>query len=142
MDEEYDVELKVKNDPPKTQNVPIVPKEEQMDGEEFDKMMEERFKNNPRFRFAEDADEAKRSMERNYLEPSAKDPTIWKVKCMVGCSLYRQIAPPLALLFLLHPLTSTTIAFACVYSRQLELLGCRLDVRGIQLFASCKSLLT
>ncbi|XP_011031637.1 PREDICTED: hornerin isoform X1 [Populus euphratica] len=84
MDEEYDVELKVKNDPPKTQNVPIVPKEEEMDGEEFDKMMEERFKNNPRFRFAEDADEAKRSMERNYLEPSAKDPTIWKVKCMVG----------------------------------------------------------
>ncbi|KAJ6317426.1 hypothetical protein OIU76_013045 [Salix suchowensis] len=84
MDEEYDVELKVKNDPPKPQNVPIVPKEEEMDGEEFDKMMEERFKNNPRFCFAEDADEAKRSMERNSLEPSAMDPVIWKVKCMVG----------------------------------------------------------
>ena len=63
-----------------------------MDEREFDKMMEERYKNNPRFRYAEDADEAKRSMERNFLEPSAKDPTVWKVKCMVGCSLYRQIA--------------------------------------------------
>ncbi|KAH8497363.1 hypothetical protein H0E87_019870 [Populus deltoides] len=84
MDEEYDVELKVKNDPPISQNVPIVPKEEDMDKREFDKMMEERYKNNPRFRYAEDADEAKRSMERNFLEPSAKDPTVWKVKCMVG----------------------------------------------------------
>ncbi|CAK7325384.1 unnamed protein product [Dovyalis caffra] len=84
MDEEYDVELKVKNDPPKSQGFPIVPKEEVMDEEEFDKMMEERYKNNPRFRYAEDADEAKTSMERNSLHSSAKDPTIWKVKCMVG----------------------------------------------------------
>jgi hypothetical protein len=112
MDEEYDVELKVKNDPPISQNVPIVPKEEDMDEREFDKMMEERYKNNPRFRYAEDADEAKRSMERNFLEPSAKDPTVWKVKCMVGCSLYRQIAWFLPLYFELH---SLTFSCHCLY---------------------------
>lgn len=82
MDEEYHVELKVKNEPPKFQNLQLVPKEEEMDEEEFDKMMEERFKNNPTFRHVEDADGT--AMERNSILASTKDPTVWKVKCMVG----------------------------------------------------------
>lgn len=84
MEEDFDIELKVKKEPAKAQNLLFVPKEEEMDEEEFDKMMEERYKNNPRFGgFADDSFEAKRSMERNLLVPSAKDPTIWKVKCTV-----------------------------------------------------------
>ncbi|KDP30494.1 hypothetical protein JCGZ_16173 [Jatropha curcas] len=83
-EEEFDIELKVKKEPVRTPNDPFIPKEEVMDEEEFDKMMEERYKDGSRFvNYAEDAYEAK-SMERNSLFPSTRDPTIWKVKCMVG----------------------------------------------------------
>ncbi|KAJ9175488.1 hypothetical protein P3X46_014038 [Hevea brasiliensis] len=83
-DDEFDIELKVKKEPVKMQNIPFIPKEEAMDEEEFDKMMEERYKEGSSFvTYAEDAFETK-SMERNTHFPSARDPTIWKVKCMVG----------------------------------------------------------
>lgn len=65
------------------QNVPFIPKEEVMYEEEFDRMMEERYKEGSSFvTYAEDAFEIK-SMERNPHFSSARDPIIWKVKCMV-----------------------------------------------------------
>ncbi|CAN0825916.1 Protein RNA-directed DNA methylation 3 [Linum grandiflorum] len=83
-DEDFGVELKVKKDPTKSQHIPFIPKEEQMDEDEFDKMMEERYKDGAGFvRYAEDPFEAKLA-ERESVLPSAKDPPIWKVKCMVG----------------------------------------------------------
>ncbi|XVE99222.1 hypothetical protein REPUB_Repub03eG0178900 [Reevesia pubescens] len=80
MDEEPD--LNVNNQPGKTHNLPFVPKEEVIE-EEFDKMMEERYRD-AHVTYAEDSYEAKGSMDRNSTVPSAKDPTIWKVKCVVG----------------------------------------------------------
>ncbi|OAY45822.1 protein RNA-directed DNA methylation 3 isoform X2 [Manihot esculenta] len=83
-DDEFDIELKVKKEPVKMQNVPFIPKEEVMYEEEFDRMMEERYKEGSSFvTYAEDAFEIK-SMERNPHFSSARDPIIWKVKCMVG----------------------------------------------------------
>ncbi|XP_058007578.1 protein RNA-directed DNA methylation 3 isoform X2 [Hevea brasiliensis] len=83
-DDEFDIELKVKKEPVKMQNISFIPKEEAMDEEEFDKMMEERYKEGSSFvTYAEDDFETK-SMERNIHFPSSRDPTIWKVKCMVG----------------------------------------------------------
>ncbi|KAF3945897.1 hypothetical protein CMV_027775 [Castanea mollissima] len=56
-----------------------------MNEEEFDKMMEERYKDGSNFvRYGEDDFENKRAIDRNNIIPFARDPTIWKVKCMVG----------------------------------------------------------
>ena len=80
MEEDFDIELKVKQEPGKTQNTPIVPKEEEMDEEEFDRMMEERYRHHPALvRYAEDS----QALDRDAILLSKKDPTIWKVKCMV-----------------------------------------------------------
>lgn len=66
-------------------NLHHVPKEEHITEEEFDKMLEERYKPSSSFvTYAEDAYESKRSMETSTNLPSStKDPVIWKVKCMV-----------------------------------------------------------
>ncbi|CAI0410893.1 unnamed protein product [Linum tenue] len=83
-EEEFDVELKVKKEPGKAQSIPFFPKEEQMDEDEFDKMMEERYKDGAGFvRYADDPFEAK-LVERDSLLALATDATIWKVKCMIG----------------------------------------------------------
>ncbi|KAL5735057.1 hypothetical protein ACOSP7_032918 [Xanthoceras sorbifolium] len=85
MEEDLDTHLKVKNELGKAHNLPFIPKEEEVDEEEFDKMMEERFKQGSRFiNYAEDDYENKRLVERDYRMPSSEDPTMWKVKCMVG----------------------------------------------------------
>ncbi|GFZ14691.1 kow domain-containing transcription factor 1 [Actinidia rufa] len=48
-------------------------------------MLEERYERGSGFvTYAEDAFGAKSSYEGNVVIPSSKDPTIWKVKCMVG----------------------------------------------------------
>ncbi|KAM7268757.1 hypothetical protein ACFE04_010923 [Oxalis oulophora] len=70
----------------------IFPKEE-MEEEEFDIMMEERYMPGSKFvRHADDRDddyEAKRDIERDSLMfPSANDPILWKVKCMAGRERY------------------------------------------------------
>lgn len=62
----------------------IPPKEEEMNEEEFDKMMEERYKNGSGFiNFAEDY-ESKRFIDGDMLDIHAKSSLIWKVKCMVS----------------------------------------------------------
>ena len=81
MEEEPD--LNVNNEPGKTHNIPFVPKEEVIE-EEFDKIMEERYRDGAGFvRYAEDSYEAKGSIDRNSTVPPSKDPTIWKIKCVV-----------------------------------------------------------
>lgn len=74
----------VNNDQFKSHNLPVFPKEEEFE-EEFDKMMEERYKNASAFlRFAEDEhNNIRRFVEEDSSIPSITDPTTWKVKCAV-----------------------------------------------------------
>ncbi|OMP04197.1 hypothetical protein COLO4_09867 [Corchorus olitorius] len=82
MDKEPD--LNVNKQTGKNYNLPFVLKEEVIE-EEFDKMMEERYKDGAGFvTYAEDSYEDKESIDKNSDVPSSKDPTIWKVKCVVG----------------------------------------------------------
>jgi hypothetical protein len=84
VEEEAVSEPDIMKEQGKALNLPLFPKEEEMNEEEFDKMMEERYKDGSNlFTYAEDDYENKRSIERNSLVPSAKYPTIWKVKCTV-----------------------------------------------------------
>ncbi|GMI80580.1 hypothetical protein HRI_001727200 [Hibiscus trionum] len=79
---EEEPDLDVNNNPWKAHNLPFV-KEEVIE-EEFDKMMEERYKDGARFTTFEEDYEAKESVDKNSTLPPAKDPIIWKVKCVVG----------------------------------------------------------
>ncbi|KAL4388557.1 hypothetical protein GQ457_09G028400 [Hibiscus cannabinus] len=80
---EEEPDLNVNNNPWKAHNLPFVPKEEVME-EEFDKMMEERYRDGARFTTYEEDYEAKGSIDKSSTLPPAKDPVIWKVKCVVG----------------------------------------------------------
>lgn len=84
MEEDPDSGPKVNSVPGNSYSIPVIPKEEEMDEEEFDKMMEERYKNSSAFfTYAENNHENKTSIDRNLVMPSEKDPIIWKVKCAV-----------------------------------------------------------
>lgn len=84
MEEEFETEPIVKSEPGKAHNLPFIPKEEDVDGEEFEKMMEERYRPGSTYvTYAEDNYENKRSIDGNVLVPSVKDPIVWKVKCTV-----------------------------------------------------------
>ncbi|XP_039023557.1 protein RNA-directed DNA methylation 3-like [Hibiscus syriacus] len=80
---EEEPDLNVNNNPWKAPNLPFVPKEEVIE-EEFDKMMEERYRDGARFTTFDEDYEAKGSIEKNSTVPPAKDPIIWKIKCVVG----------------------------------------------------------
>ncbi|CAJ2630789.1 unnamed protein product [Trifolium pratense] len=83
-EDEFDT-LSAMNEPPKGQSsTPFVPKQELVDEEEFDRLMEERV-NSMSFRYAGDEFEDK-PMEDNSLHHALQEsiPTIWKVKCTVG----------------------------------------------------------
>lgn len=84
MEEEFETEPIVKSEPGKAHNLPFIPKEEDVDGEEFEKMMEERYRPGSTYvTYAEDNYENKRSIDGNVLVTSVKDPIVWKVKCTV-----------------------------------------------------------
>ncbi|CAN4115035.1 unnamed protein product [Withania somnifera] len=84
LEEEFGSNLEIKNEPVRTPQPPVI-KEEEMDGEELERMLRERYKPGSSFvTYAEDKDERKRQFEKDTLVPSIKDPTIWKVKCTVG----------------------------------------------------------
>lgn len=85
MEEEFDTEPAFKNDAAKDQNIPFFPKEEEMNEEEFDRIMEEHYNQGPGLgAFAEENYENKNSTGRNPLQPSSRDTiSLWKVKCMV-----------------------------------------------------------
>ncbi|CAA7033948.1 unnamed protein product [Microthlaspi erraticum] len=84
FDDEPEVEASGKDDKVKTGNSAFcVPKEEEINEEEFDRMMEERYKPGSGFiRYADD--DVKSSIEMDALVPTAQDPPIWKVKCVIG----------------------------------------------------------
>uniref|UniRef100_A0A0A0LN22 KOW domain-containing protein n=1 Tax=Cucumis sativus TaxID=3659 RepID=A0A0A0LN22_CUCSA len=75
-----------KNDDAKAQDIPFFPKEEEMNEEEFDRIMEEVYNRAPGLgAFAEENYENKNSTGRNPPAQSARDTiSLWKVKCMVG----------------------------------------------------------
>ncbi|XP_050938487.1 protein RNA-directed DNA methylation 3 isoform X2 [Cucumis melo] len=75
-----------KNDDAKAQDIPFFPKEEEMNEEEFDRMMEEVYNRAPGLgAFADENYENKNSTGRNPPAQSAKETiSLWKVKCMVG----------------------------------------------------------
>nr|XP_009761364.1 PREDICTED: uncharacterized transmembrane protein DDB_G0289901-like isoform X3 [Nicotiana sylvestris] len=82
--EEFRSNVEIKNEPVRTPQPPVI-KEEELDGEELEKMLRERYRPGSSFvTYAEDSDEKKRLFEQDTLVPSLKDPTIWKVKCTVG----------------------------------------------------------
>lgn len=82
MDEEFDTAPNSKNITFKGQNVPLIPKEE-IEEEEFDRMMEERYKAGSSFFRYADEHEHKRYGDDYSLKPSGSNPVVWKVKCMV-----------------------------------------------------------
>ncbi|KAJ7975010.1 Transcription elongation factor Spt5 [Quillaja saponaria] len=84
MEEDFNTGAKVNNEPAKAQSLPFILKEEEMDEEDFDKMMEERYKDGARILTYAGDDFEKKSIDRDSVVFSSKDPTIWKVKCMVG----------------------------------------------------------
>ncbi|XP_027365763.1 protein RNA-directed DNA methylation 3 [Abrus precatorius] len=87
FDEDFDALPRMMNESAKGQSsLPFVPKEELVDEEEFDRMMEERYGDPSRFvSFAEDEFDDK-TIDPSFLHTGDKDlvPTIWKVKCTVG----------------------------------------------------------
>ncbi|CAA3022124.1 Hypothetical predicted protein [Olea europaea subsp. europaea] len=83
-EEEFATEGEVKNEPGKAPQYPCFPKEEKMSEEELERMLGERYKTRSTYvTYAEDGYDHKRSIERDIYLSSAKDRTIWKVKCMV-----------------------------------------------------------
>ncbi|KAG7016327.1 Protein RNA-directed DNA methylation 3 [Cucurbita argyrosperma subsp. argyrosperma] len=86
MEEDFETIPGFKNDDAKAQNIPFFPKEEEMNEEEFDRMMEEHYNQGPGYgAFAEENYENKNSTGRNPPLQSARDTiSLWKVKCMVG----------------------------------------------------------
>ncbi|XP_048139960.1 protein RNA-directed DNA methylation 3 isoform X2 [Rhodamnia argentea] len=81
--EEVDAVQNLKNDAFKAPNLPVFPKEEQFE-EEFDKILEARYRDGSALvRFADEYD-AKDSIHGGSSMPSVKDPMVWKVKCTVG----------------------------------------------------------
>ncbi|XP_021745367.1 protein RNA-directed DNA methylation 3-like isoform X2 [Chenopodium quinoa] len=79
---DYLEDPKVKSEPGKFVQVPFIPKEEELSGDELEKMITERYRRGY-VRYAEDDNESKRSVDNSELMPSG-EPTIWKVKCKVG----------------------------------------------------------
>ncbi|ESQ40338.1 hypothetical protein EUTSA_v10015856mg, partial [Eutrema salsugineum] len=84
MEDEPDVEANGKdNKGEKGNSFFVFPKEEELNEEEYDRIMEERYKPGSGFvRYADD--DVKTSIEMDALVPTAKDPPLWKVKCAIG----------------------------------------------------------
>ncbi|KAL9224359.1 hypothetical protein vseg_000402 [Gypsophila vaccaria] len=84
-DFKYNEDPKVESVPEKRDQVPFFPKEEELSGDELEKMLEERYKSGSGFvRYAEDDYDSKRSVDKSFYMPSVVEPKIWKVKCKVG----------------------------------------------------------
>ncbi|KAK9127542.1 hypothetical protein Syun_016339 [Stephania yunnanensis] len=72
-----------KNGSTKGYELPILPKEEELSGDELEKYLEERYKTGSHHvKYA--GDESEPADEKDFLMPSKNDPTIWRIKCMVG----------------------------------------------------------
>ncbi|KAL2924364.1 Protein RNA-directed DNA methylation 3 [Bienertia sinuspersici] len=74
--------IDVKSEPGKFEEFPFFPKEEELSGDELEKMLAERYRTKSGYvRYAEDDYDSKRSVDKSFLIPSVVEPTIWKVKC-------------------------------------------------------------
>ncbi|KFK24880.1 hypothetical protein AALP_AA8G036700 [Arabis alpina] len=85
MEDEPEVETSSKDDKAKMSSSSsyVFPKEEDINEEEFDRIMEERYKPGSEFlRYADD--DVKSSIEMDALTPTVHDPPIWKIKCTIG----------------------------------------------------------
>ncbi|KAL2324054.1 hypothetical protein Fmac_023112 [Flemingia macrophylla] len=86
FDVDFDAVQRTMNEQSKGQSsLPFVPKEELVDEEEFDRYLEERFRDPSSFiRFADDFDD--KVIDPTSLHDGVKElfPNIWKVKCTVG----------------------------------------------------------
>lgn len=80
IEQEFGQDVKIKSEPGKADDFPLLPKEEEPNEEEFDRMMEKRYREGLFVKYPEEDYEGKRSVESI---PSAKEPNIWKVKCSV-----------------------------------------------------------
>lgn len=84
LDEDFDTAPTMKNGPAKAHGLPFFPKEEVMDEEEFDRMMEERFGDGSRFATYAGEEYDDKTVELNSMPTAAESmPTIWRVKCTV-----------------------------------------------------------
>ena len=78
----------VKNEFGKAHEFPFLLNVEELSDEEFEKMVEVRYRPGSSFlTYAEDKHESGGLMEGNAVVPSSEDPTIWKVKCTVLFSI-------------------------------------------------------
>lgn len=118
-EEEFDIGPNKKTGQLKPDNLPIFPKEEEFE-EEFDKMMEERYKNASAFNRHADEFDPRSLFEKDALMPQAKDPTIWKVKCAVCYLLYPSHfkSDNLSVSFLLHLRIILRIIYFADWSRE------------------------
>ncbi|KAK9153877.1 hypothetical protein Sjap_001357 [Stephania japonica] len=72
-----------KNGLAKGYELPILPKEEELSGDELEKYLEERYKTGSHHvKYA--GDESELVDDKDSIMPSKNDPTIWRIKCMVG----------------------------------------------------------
>ncbi|GMH13299.1 hypothetical protein Nepgr_015140 [Nepenthes gracilis] len=82
---DYGTESKGKSEAGKSQQLPFLPKEEELSGDELERILEERYRNGSQYvRYADDDYEMKRSEDGSFVLPYLPDPPIWKVKCKVG----------------------------------------------------------
>ncbi|XP_074276661.1 protein RNA-directed DNA methylation 3 isoform X2 [Silene latifolia] len=82
---EFNDDSKARSGPEKFDQAPFFPKEEELSGDELEKVLKERYGSGSGFvRYAEADYESKGSVDRSFLIPSIVEPIIWKVKCKVG----------------------------------------------------------
>lgn len=103
MEEAFEEVAAFQNAQAKAQNM-FLPKEEELNEEEFDRMMEEQYNRGPGFgAFAEENYENKNSTGKNPPLQSAKDTiSLWKVKCMVWCLIKGKNASAKDGVYILH----------------------------------------
>lgn len=83
--DDIDVEPNVKSEPGKFESARVFPKEEELSGDELEKMLQDRYGSGSGcVRYAEDDYDSKRAVDRGFFLRSVAEPTIWKVKCKVG----------------------------------------------------------
>ncbi|KAM6584368.1 hypothetical protein CsatB_011370 [Cannabis sativa] len=85
MEEDFGLGENVDTEAGKSSSIPFIPKEEEMDEEEFGRMMGDGYNDvSQSASYAEGDHENKRSTDRSSRMPFDDDAVIWKVKCSVG----------------------------------------------------------
>jgi len=78
------VEPNATSEPGKFESARVFPKEEELSGDELEKMLQERYGSGSGYvRYAEDGYDSKRAVDGGPFLRSFAEPIIWKVKCKV-----------------------------------------------------------